>query len=208
MKLFEIPVNTLVELRFNYQGVNRKVRAALLYKNVKTVYVSAIKSAGKTIPAIKLKSVALIYKTDAGMYLFKELAIRSISYNSQNLYVLQTEQEGQRVTLKNASRIFLGAHVAARIIMDDGEANYLNCILKDIGMDGMSIMSSKKINNLAKIEISFRVNENSSEILVGKIIREYEFKNGNGFFYGCEFEVPNEIIGKYVARKQELSKNN
>lgn len=208
MKLYEIPVNTLVELRFNYMGFNRKVRAALLYKNAKTVYVSAIKSAGKTVPATKLKSVALIYKTDVGMYLFKELAIRSISYNGQNLYVLQTELEGQRVILKNASRMFIGAPVVARINTEDaGATNYLNCILKDIGMDGMSLMSSKKIDNYAKIEISFRVNDNSYETLVGTIVREYEFKNGKGFFYACEFEKPNEIINKYVTRKQESIKN-
>lgn len=191
MKLFEIPVNTLVELRFNYMGFNRKVRAVLLYKNAKTVYVSAIKSAGKTVPATKLKGVALIYKTDAGMYLFKELAIRSISYNGQNLYVLQTEQEGQRVILKNASRMFIGAPVVARINTDNASVtNYLNCILKDIGMDGMSIMSSKKIDNYAKIEISFRVNDNSYETLVGTIIREYEFKNGKGFFMDVNLRNP------------------
>jgi hypothetical protein len=74
-------------------------------------------------------------------------------------------------------------------------------------MDGMSLMSSKKIDNYAKIEISFRVNDNSYETLVGTIVREYEFKNGKGFFYACEFEKPNEIINKYVTRKQESIKN-
>lgn len=61
MKLSEIPLNTLVELHFNYLGFNHKVKAGLFYKNDKTVYVSAIKNAGKTIPASKLKDVALVY---------------------------------------------------------------------------------------------------------------------------------------------------
>jgi hypothetical protein len=70
-------------------------------------------------------------------------------------------------------------------------------------MVGMGILSNKKIEKESKIEISFRVNAESTETLVGNIIQVYEFKNGKGFFYGCEFDEPNEIIGRYIAGQKE-----
>ncbi len=204
MKLFEMPVNTLVELRFNYIGANHRVKAGLLYKSARAVYVSAIKNAGKTIPAIKLKNIALIYKTEGCLFLFKDLALRSVSFNGQNLYVIQTDQEAIRLNNKNAYRLFIGTRISARIILpgEDG-ANYISCILKDICVNGMGILSREEINKDAKIEISFRTNEDENQTLIGNIIHAHEFTNSRGFLYGCEFDEPNDIIGKYVARKQE-----
>jgi len=174
------------------------------------VYVSAVKNAGKTVPASKLKNAALIYKSGAGMYVFKNVALRSISFNGQNLYVVQTDQEAEKVVLRNPSRLYVGAHVSARIIIDNEEsAYYMNYILKDISMTDMGILSSKKIDQDSKIEISFRVNENDIERLVGKITRVNEFKNATGFLYGCDFEKPNDTIGKFVARKlQQINNGN
>ena len=174
------------------------------------MYVSAVKNAGKTVPASKLKNAALIYKSGAGMYVFKNVALRSISFNGQNLYVVQTDQEAEKVVLRNPSRLYVGAHVSARIIIDNEEsAYYMNYILKDISMTDMGILSSKKIDQDSKIEISFRVNENDIERLVGKITRVNEFKNATGFLYGCDFEKPNDTIGKFVARKlQQINNGN
>jgi hypothetical protein len=55
-------VNTLVELQFDYMGEKHKVSTGLLYKVADTVYVSAIKGAGRILPAAKLKNVDLVYK--------------------------------------------------------------------------------------------------------------------------------------------------
>ncbi|MHB8128292.1 MAG: PilZ domain-containing protein [Mobilitalea sp.] len=204
MKLIDIPANILVELQFDYIGVVHKIGVGLLYKNAGTVYVSAIKNAGKTIPASKLKNVIMIYKAVAGVYLFKDLAIRSISYNGQNLYVIQTEQEAQKVNHRNAVRLSLGVNVSAKIIMTDGSVNHIYCILKDISLTGMGILSNRKMDKMDKIEISFRVNDNK-ETVVGNIIHIHEFVNGKGFLYGCEFDEPNGSIGKYVERQYALN---
>lgn len=93
MKLSEIPPNTLVELQFDYMGFDYKINVGLLYKNANSVYISAIKNAGKTIPASKLKNVALVYKTDVGLYSFKDVTLSSLSCDGQNLYLVQTEYE-------------------------------------------------------------------------------------------------------------------
>jgi hypothetical protein len=208
MKLSEIPANTFVELKFDYIGASHKIGVGLLYKNAEAVYVSAIKNVGRTIPASKLKNVILIYKAVAGVYIFKDLTLRSIAYNGQNLYVIQTEQEAQKISHRNAVRLPLGVNVSAKIITTDGIENHIYCILKDISMTGMGILSNKKIDKIDKIEISFRVNE-TKETVVGNIIHIYEFANGKGYLYGCEFDEPNGSIGKYVERQyaQAIIKN-
>jgi hypothetical protein len=203
MKLHQIPVNTLVELQFNYLGINYRVKSALLYKLDTTVYFSAIKSAGKTIPATKLKNIMLIYRENGNIFLFKELPLRSISYNGQKLYAIPSDIEAQKVKLKNTYRLFIGAPIAARIILPDETNRNINCILKDISMVGMGIICREKIDQLSLIQISFRVNEETNEELVASINQEYEFKNGTGYFYSCEFKEPSETIGKFVARHYE-----
>jgi hypothetical protein len=203
MKLYDIPVNTLVELQFYYMDERHMVSSALLYKYADTVYVTAVKSAGKTIPAKKLKNFDLIYKNDAAVYSFSGLNPRSVSYSGQNLYALQTEQEAKPIGHRNAYRLLIGRPVTAKIIAA-GSPRYISCILKDISMTGMGIISKVKIEEFAKIEISFSVNENSQETLTASIIHTREFRSGNGYLYGCEFDNPNEIIGKYIARRLEM----
>lgn len=203
MKLHQIPVNTLAEMQFNYLGVNYRVKSALLYKLDTTVYFSAIKAAGKSIPAIKLKNAMLIVRENGNIFLFKELPLRSISYNGQKLYAIPSDIEAHKVKLKNTYRLFIGAPIAARVILPDETSRYINCILKDISMVGMGIISREKIDQLSRIQISFRVNEEKNEELIANITQEYEFKNGTGYFYSCEFDEPSDTIGKFVAKHYE-----
>ncbi len=200
MKVFEIPVNTVVELKFYYMGIRYKVGVGLLYQYGNTVYVSALKSSGKTVPASKLRNVTLVYRTNAGMYTFHNVNIRSLSLNGQKLYAVQSDKEAQVTNHRKSYRLYLGANIVARIIKDDGTEEELQCILKDISATGMGILSRHKVEESAKIEISFRL-YNNKETLIGFIARVDEFKNGTGYLYGCEFEQPNETIGKYVAQQ-------
>lgn len=201
MKLYEIPINTLVELQFFYLEERHMISAGLLYKYADTVYVSAVKTAGKTISAKKLRDFKVYYKTDASVYSFTNLSPRSISYNGQNLYAIQTSQDARLIKRLTAYRLFIGAPICARIT-SEGVTRQINCILKDISMTGMGILSLKKIDEHAKIEISFRVRENQPEVLTASITHSREFKSGNGYLYGCEFDVPNESIGNYVMRRR------
>ncbi len=208
MKLIEVPINTLVELQFYYMGERHKVGVGLLYKNGKAVYVSAIKNAGKTIPASHLYNVYLTYKTNEGLYIFKNVTLRSISYNGQKLYVVQTDMEALIIDYRRSYRLYLGKNVSARIIKED-QADNINCILRDISMTGMGILSNIQIDPSAKIEIGFRVNKNKKETLVGSILRVDEFKNGSGYLYACEFLEPNDTIGKFVAYQiEKMNKKN
>ncbi len=202
MKVIEIPVNTVVELKFYYMGIRYKVGVGLLYQYGNSVYVSALKSAGKTVPASKLRSVTLIYRSDIGVYTFHNVKIRSLSLNGQKLYAVQSDKEAQIVKNRKSYRLYLGANIMAKVINIDGTREELPCILKDISATGMGILSHRKVEENAKIEISFKL-YNQKESLVGFITRTDEFKNETGYLYGCEFEEPNETIGKYVAQQVE-----
>jgi hypothetical protein len=184
-------------------GESHKVNTALLYNINQTIYVSAIKSAAVIIAATKLKNVSLIYKTEIGVYNFKNLIPRSISYNGHSLYAMNSEQEVQIVNFRKVYRLFVGAKITAKMIAADGNATSLYCILKDISAIGMGIVTKQKIDMLTKIEICFRVNRDRIEKLIGNIVHEYEFVNGKGFLYGCEFIEPNVRIARYIIKKQK-----
>lgn len=208
MKLIEVPINTLVELQFYYMGERHKVGVGLLYKNTKAVYVSAIKNAGKTVPATHLFNVHLCYKTNEGLYIFKNVNLRSISYNGQKLYVVQTDQEALIVDYRKAYRLYLGKNVSAKVIKEE-QTESIHCILKDISMSGMGILSNILIDSSSRIEIGFRVNKNKKETLVGNITRVDEYKNGTGYLYACEFIEPNDTIGRFVAYQiEKMNKRN
>jgi c-di-GMP-binding flagellar brake protein YcgR len=206
MKLAEIPTNTVVELHFFYMGIRMKVSVGLLYKYADIVYISALKSAGKTVPASQLRSVNLIYRSEAGIYTFHSVALRSLSLQGQKLYAVTSQQEAQEVNHRQSYRIYLGINIMAKVVTENDEEE-LQCILKDISATGMGILSRKKVEESARIEVSFSLH-NVKEKLIGYIARIDEFKNGTGFLYGCEFTKPNETIGKYIATKVEKLTNN
>lgn len=207
MKLYELPINTLVELQFYYMNDRHMISSGLLYRYADTVYVTAVKSAGETLSAKKLKEFSLIYKSEAAIYSFSDIKPRSVSYCGQNLYAIQTDQDAKLVDHRNAYRLFIGAKITAKLT-SNGKTKQMDCILKDISMTGMGIVSMSKLDEMTKIEISFSVNDNTHEILVASIVHSRQFRSGNGYLYGCEFDVPNVIIGNYVARRQEQLKRN
>lgn len=207
MKLNEMTINSIVELQFNYMREKHKVISVLLYKITGTVYVSAIKSAGEVLPAKRLKNFCLVYKTESGVYTYTNLSPRSISYNGQNLYALESDQDAPIVNHRNAYRLFVGVPITAKIT-SDGTTMCCNFFLKDISMTGMGILGIHRFDKFAKIEISFRVNDNTMETLIGSIIHTYELKNGKGFLYGCEFDEPSETIGKYVTNQLAIMELN
>jgi PilZ domain. len=200
MKLYEIPVNTLVELQFDYLQEKHMVSSGLLYRYSDTVYVSAVKSAGVTIEAKKLKEFSLIYKSDAAVYSFRDLKPRLVSYCGQKLYAIQTEQEAS-LDQRSEYRLFVGSPVTAKIT-SNGKTKQIECILKDISMTGMGIVSNIKLEEYAKIEITFQISNHSQETLVASIIYSREFRSGSAYLYGCELDVPNDTIGNYVARQR------
>lgn len=200
MKLVDIPVNTVVELQFEYLGEMQKVNSGILYKYSDTVYVSAIKSSGEIISAKKIKNFGLVYKTEVGDFPFMDLMPRSVSYCGQNLYAIQSDKEVQMVKLKKAARLLMGVPVSAKIKTED-KSRYINCVLKDISMVSMRLLSITKIEEADKVEISFLVNDKDVETLSGSIIYSYERQNGKGFLYEIEFDGPNEIIGRYVTKQ-------
>ncbi len=201
MKINEIPLNTIVELQFDYLDEQYSISAGVLYLYMDTVYVSAVKNSGVTIPAKKLKNIKLIYRAEACTYLFDYLTIRSTSYYGQNLYAIKSMQDAQILISGTSFRLFIGSPVCAKLLRGDS-IKQSECILKSISMTSMEIICNKKLDEVTKIQISFRVNDYSNEILVGNIVQIQKFKNNDCFLYTCEFEEPNIIIGSYVARRQ------
>lgn len=205
MKLNEIPLNTIVELNFDYMDERFTVSAAVLYIYMDTVYVSAVKCAGVTVSAKKLSNFSLSFKTEACSLFFDNLTPRSASYYGQNLYAIQSQQEAKLLMNDITFRLFIGTPVSAKIITGDN-TKHVECILKNISMIGMDIICNMKLDEMSKIQISFCVNNNSKEILNGNIIHIQKFKNNDCYLYSCEFDEPNVIIGSYVAKRQaELS---
>nr|WP_243456599.1 PilZ domain-containing protein [Mobilitalea sibirica] len=100
----------------------------------------------------------------------------------------------------------VGAGIAAKIITAN-ETTDIMCYLKDISMSGMAIISDFSLEQDTKIQISFRCDD-SIQTVVGNIKQIYEFRSGKRFFYGCEFNEPNEVIGKYIMSKLEKKDNN
>lgn len=201
MKIYDIPEVSLVEIQFEYMGETHKVKTVLVYKVNQTVYVSAIKSAAYIIPATKLKSVALIYRTELGVYSFRNLVPRSISYNGQHLYAMNTEEDAVLMNHRKDLRLYVGVSITAKVFNADGGVSNLYGVLRDISMTGMGIISNQKVDRMSKIEISFRVNRDKTIKLKGSIIHMNEFTTGKGFIYGCDFDEPNETIGRYVVKK-------
>ena len=201
MKLYDISEMTIVELQFDYMGETHKVKTVLVYKVNQTVYVSAMKSLAYIIPAAKLKNVALIYRTELGIYSFHKLMPRSISYNGQHLYALNTEDDAIHINHRKDLLLYVGVSITAKVLHPDGGEYNLYGVLRDISMTGMGIISNQKVDRVSKIEISIRVNQERTVKLKGRIIYIEEFTSGNGYLYGCDFDEPNETIGRYVIKK-------
>lgn len=202
MKIGNIPLNTDIEIVFEYMSKEYCMKIQIQINNTENIFIPAILNNGKPIKPHELKNVKIIYKEPNGVYTFTDIELKAVLYSGANLYEIRNDYEVARVNHRDAFRVFVGDPINFKIIRGDNITT-TSGILKDISLTGMGIISNFKIEGAALIELIFVTDEGKKIKLRGNIIRVNELEHNRGFLYGCKFIDKNDSsLGKCLLKRQ------
>ncbi len=206
MNLIDLPDNAKLELRFIFKSKNYSMEVEIQMKIVNTIFIQAISCNGAPIDNMGVNDPVLIYKTEKGLYLFKEAAFKLVHIKGVNMYAVTCQNEADKVNRRAAYRVYMNEPVILRITKFNRNKIELSGILKDLSLTGMGIILPYKGDDIQTIEIQLELGRNTDISLVGKIVRIKELANNKGYLYGCSFQTQKDALSRYIFSRQVRNK--
>lgn len=201
MKIYLIPEDTEVTLRFTYRGQESEMNMTVYHKTLNKIYLPAIKDGGRPVAGRELKDMALIYHTEQGIFEFRELRMKLMQHNGKLLYEVQSDYDAERTNRREAFRVKILQEVNVIVLNSSSPVRNTRGTLRDISAVGMAVMLPHKIEEGAYLQLVFNLNEKSYVTLVGEIIRTEELSSRR-YLYGCKFDERSEMLGKFLLKRQ------
>lgn len=206
MNIGLIPENAEITLKFNYMGEEYWIDVNLHYKTFNKIYTPSIKDRNNPIQGDKLDDLVLIYKTEQGIFEFKDIDIKLVVIEDKFLYEIQSDYEAERHNRREAFRVYVGRETNVTIINRGGGINRVNGMIHDISALGMSVVLYTKIDIGSKLEVIFDITDKTYIKLIGDIVRFEELPNKK-YLYGCKFDGRSEALGKILLKRQIEHRN-
>lgn len=206
MKLIELPDKTKLELRFKYKNKNYCMEVELQMKIVNTIFIQAVCCNGEPIDKMDINNPILIYKTETGLYIFKDASYKLVIFKESNMYAVSSQQEGEKINRREAYRVYISEPVKLKITKSNRNVIELSGILKDISLTGMGIILPYKGEDIHTIEIMLELTRNTNITLIGEVVRIVELPYNKGYLYGCRFHTQKEALSRYIVNRQVRNK--
>lgn len=208
MKLMDLPVKTKLELRFDYNNKNYGMEVELQMKVTNYIFIQAICCNGEPMDKMDIHNPVLIYKTEAGLYLFMKASYKLVVFKGANMYAVSSQYDAEKLNRRETYRVYINEPVMLKITKYNGTTVTLSGILKDISLTGMGIILSYEGKDIHTIKIRLEMGKNSSIPLNGEIVSLKKLPNNKGFLYGCRFQTQKEVLSRYIVNRQIYNRIN
>ena len=206
MRLNDLPDHSKLELRFMFKGKNYSMEVAVQMNLINTIFIQAISCNGAPIDNMEVNDPVLIYKTEKGLYLFKDAEYKLVHIKGANLYAVTCQKEADKINRRSAYRVYINEPIKLKLTKLNENKIELSGILKDLSLTGMGIILPYKGDDIKTMEIQLELGRNTDINLIGRIVRIKELANNKGYLYGCSFQTQKEALSRYIISRQMRNK--
>lgn len=200
MQIDEIVVGGDVEIEviMANKAINFKSQVAFILKN--TILINSIKFNDQTIGFSDRYQLNFLYKVDNKLYRWENCTIKLVRYDGNIYHKVDISGEGKPYNRRDFFRLYLGEEMPI-YINTAGGATAMSVLIKDISESGVGFITKEEldIERTIRLKIKFA---NQIINLPGVIVRKEYLENLKSYLYGCKFTEKNNLLGKYIAKRQ------
>lgn len=200
MMINEMVKGAAIELEVKFKGkvINFQSKIAIIADY--TILVNSIKINNKTIGFNDTCSINFLYKNNKQLYIWENVKATLVRYNNEIYHKIDLFGEGKPYNRRVAYRLFLGEDMTIYINTAEGSAS-LQVLVKDISETGIGFITKEELDISRTFRLKFK-ESNTIITLSGIIVRKEKLEQLDSYLYGCKFIENNNLLSKFIARKQ------
>jgi len=186
------------DVKCNGKMMNFKSEISIIMDQ--SIFVTGIKVNNQTVGFSDKCSINFLYKIDGKLYLWENVNVKLVKYNGEIYHKVDLTGDGKSYNRRDSYRLYLGEDMSIYINSASGPTS-LSVLVKDISETGVGFITAEDLD----IDRSFRLRLKDNNMIItlsGVIVRKELIEHLNKTLYGCKFSEKNNLLIKYIARRQ------
>ncbi len=200
MKTGEMSIGASIELDVRLNGKCINFKSTIAYIMNDSVLVHGIKVDNQTVGFSENCMVNFMYKDDGKLYIWDNVRISLVRFDSEVYHKIDVFGDGKPHNRREAYRLYIGENMPLYINTVSGPSA-IDVLIKDLSESGVAFVTKEDLD----IDRTFRLKIRDNKYIIslsGIIVRKEELSHLKAFLYGCKFNEKNNLLPKYIARKQ------
>ncbi|MBH1940520.1 PilZ domain-containing protein [Mobilitalea sibirica] len=200
MLIDELPKGGNIELEVKYSGQAMSFRSNIIAIKNNSVLITAVKVNDQTIGFSEKCQINFLFKTDGKVFLWEKIDVKLVKYDGQICHKIDLYGEGKSYNRRESYRLYIGEDMPLYVNTASGPSA-ISVLVKDISETGVAFITKDEIDIDRTIRLKLKDN-NTLISLSGVVLRKEYLPNLDSNLYGCRFNEKNNMLGKYIAKKQ------
>lgn len=200
MRVDEILIGGTMEIEVKYNGKTMNFKSDIVDVKENSILISSIKVNDQTVGFSEKCQINFMCIMDNKVYIWDNVTIKLVKYDGAIFHKIDLNGEGKPYNRRDAFRMYIGEDMPLYVNTASGPAA-LSVLIKDISETGVGFITKDDIE--VERTVRLRIKDNNTLISVsGIIVRKDFLPNLDAILYGCKFNEKNNLLGKYIAKKQ------
>lgn len=207
MHIDKLQIGTNIEIEVKFDGQTIFFQSDIVSIKGNSIFINTIMVNDQTIGFSEQCQLNFLYKSDGKVYIWENISIKLIKYNGVIYHMIDLSWDGKPYNRRDSYRTYIGEDIPIFLNTPTGSLS-MTVLLKDISETGAGFITNEVIDLDRTVRLKLKV-FNTTLSLSGTIVRKEFLPNINATIYGCKFSETNQMLGKYIAKKQldQLRKN-
>lgn len=200
LRIDEIVKGAAVEIEVKCNGKTMNFRSDVILVKSNSVLITSIKVNEQTIGFSDKFQINFLYKSEGRLYVWENTAVKLVKYDGAVYHKIDLNGEGKPYNRRDSYRMYIGEDMPLYVNTASGPTA-LSVLVKDISESGVGFITNDDIDVERTIRLKLKDN-NTIISLSGVIVRKEWLTNIGSYLYGCRFNEKNNLLGKYIAKRQ------
>jgi len=200
MQIDEIAPGANIEIEVKCAGQTMSFESKIENIINNSVLINTIKMNDQTIGFSDNCQINFLYKDNGKVYSWDDILIKLVRYGGKIYHMIDLDGEGKPYNRRDSYRIYIGEDMPLYINSPSGPTA-ISVLVKDISETGVGFITSEEIDINRTVRLKVK-DGHMNLSLSGIIVRREFLEHLNSFIYGCKFIEKNNILGRYIAKKQ------
>lgn len=200
MQIDEIVKGGDIELEVRFNGKSMSFNSNVAFIIEQSVLINSIQVNHKTVGFSNQCHINFLIKDKGNLFIWENVKVSLVKARDVIYHKIDLSGDGKQINRRDAFRMYIGEDMPIYINSASGPTA-INVLVKDISETGVGFITKEELDVTRTFRLKLKEN-GRIYILSGVIVRKEFLDNINSTLYGCKFTEKNNILGKYIAKRQ------
>lgn len=200
MEVADISRGGDIELDVKCNGKFMNFRSDVVLIKNNSILITSIKVDDQTVGFSDNCQINFLYKSGDKLYIWENVDIKLVKFDGTICHKIDLIGEGKPYNRRNCFRMYIGEEMPLYINTATGPTA-ISVLVKDISETGIGFITKEELD----IDRTFRLKLKDNSLIInlsGIIVRKEYLDNLHSNLYGCKFNEKNNLLSKYIVKKQ------